>query len=66
MGKQVSLRLPDGVWERAERITEHLSAQPSFEGFGFTPSRVLIQAILRGLAEMEAEHGLARKKGRRR
>lgn len=67
MPKQVSLRLPDGIWERAEAIADEMAERPEFQGLAVSPSRALIQAILRGLPEIEQEHGIkAPTKGRKR
>lgn len=58
MPKQVSLRLPDGIWERAEAVAGKMAERPEFQGLAVSPSRALIQAILRGLPEIEEEHGV--------
>lgn len=63
MPKQVSLRLPDGVWEQAEAVAEHMAEQPEFAGLAVSPSRALIQAILRGLPLLMEEHGLQEEQG---
>lgn len=64
--KQTSLRLPTDAWERAECVAEHMADKPEFEGLSISPSRVLIQAALRGLTLLEEEHGVTKKKGRKR
>jgi hypothetical protein len=58
MPKQISLRLPDGLWERAEKVAEAMARRPEFDGLPLSPSRALIQAVLRGLPAIEAENGI--------
>jgi hypothetical protein len=65
MPKQVSLRLPDGIWERAERVAEYVATLPDFEGYPVSTSRTLINAISRGLDVLEEQHGLAKKKSKK-
>ncbi len=55
--KQVSLRLPSSVIERAKRLGNVLEGR--LPGAGVKPAGVLRAALLRGLAELERENGIA-------
>ena len=56
MPKQVSLRLPNGLWKRAQKVAEAMAERPEFDGLPLSPSRTLIQAVIRGLPELEREN----------
>ena len=47
--KQVSLRLPTDLWNRAQRELGAVKGRPEYEGIQLSTSRVLIMAIARGL-----------------
>jgi hypothetical protein len=67
MPEHLSIRLPDGTTERGERLAEHMADLPEYQGFPVSRSRVLTQALLRGLDLLEEEHGLTKpKKGRKK
>lgn len=66
MAKQVSLRLPGGLRERAERLANLMETLRELQGFRVKPSRIPINVISRGLDELETQHGLTKpKKGRK-
>jgi hypothetical protein len=46
--KQVSLRLPTDLWNRAQRELGAVKDRPEYEGIPLSTSRVLIMAIARG------------------
>ena len=54
--KQVSLRLPVDVLDRAEGLVDRLASLPAFRAFRVERATVLRLAVLRGLDELEREN----------
>jgi hypothetical protein len=68
MPEHLSIRLPDGTTERGERLAALMAELPEYQGFPVSRSRVLTQALLRGLDLLEQEHGVSQQpkgKGRK-
>lgn len=57
--RQIVIRGTTEMFERAERLAAYLSTLPAYEGLRVTASSVLRQALGRGLADLEREHGVA-------
>jgi len=64
--KQVSIRLPESALARAEALVDVLAALPEYQAFRVERAVVLRIAVLRGLAELEREHGTAAATPKRR
>jgi hypothetical protein len=64
--KQVSIRLPESALARAEALVDVLAALPEHQAFRIERAVVLRIAVLRGLAELEREHGTATATPKRR
>ena len=62
MAEQLSLRFPDGTFERAERLAERMSTLPEFQGLAINKTRLLIQGALLHLGYLEEKYGSAKKK----
>jgi len=54
--KQVSLRLPVDMVERAEALAPVLAALPAYRAFRLERATVFRLAVERGLEELEREH----------
>jgi hypothetical protein len=63
--EQISLRFPGGTFERAERLAEHMSTLPEFQGLAINKTRLLIQGALLHLDYLESKYGPVKKKRRR-
>ena len=66
MAEHISLRVPDGVTERGQRVADRLAELPEYQAMTVTRSRALTLAMLRGLALMEEELGVTPPKRRKR
>ncbi len=62
MPEHTSVRLPNGTSQRGEKLAVIMAKLPEYQGFAVSRSRVLTQAILLGLDELEAKHTKSRKK----
>ena len=62
MPEQLSLRFPDGTFERAERLAEYMSALPEFQGLALNKTRLLIQGALRHLDYLEEKYAPSKKR----
>ena len=65
MAEHISLRVPDGIMERGEKLAEALSSAPAYQGIGISRSRALTLALVRGLEELEKEHAVAKRRQKR-
>jgi len=63
---QVSIRLADSAVARAEALVDVLAALPEYQAFRVERATVLKIALMRGLAELEREHGTAAATPKRR
>jgi hypothetical protein len=63
---QVSLRLPAGTPERAEALAEALASAPERAAYRVTRASVLREAVLLGLAQLEAEAKASKTPGKPR
>lgn len=57
--RQVSLRLPDDVVDRAEALAPVLGQLQAYRAFRVERATVFRLALIRGLEELEREHGAA-------
>lgn len=62
--ESLTLRFPPGTLDRARRVADHLATLDEYQGFEVSMSRVLVQGALRHLDQLEAAHGLSKKKRR--
>ncbi len=56
MPQHVSVRLPDGALERAANLAKVMDKLTEYKAFSVSRSRVLTQALMLGLDELEATH----------
>lgn len=56
MPEHISLRVPNGVTDRGERLAKALAAAPAYQGMPISRSRALTLALMRGLEVLEREY----------
>lgn len=61
--KKVTLRFPDEIHDRAQAVADVLATKPNVRGLArISKAYAFRAAVLRGLEDLEREHGLAKKR----